>query len=416
MGIIYKFAIIEKALLEVKNMTSLERFIRYVRIDTQASDKTGTTPSTEKQKNLGLLLVKELLELGLEDAHMDEFGVVYAHLPGKGTRIGFNAHMDTALEVTGENVKPHLIKSYKGGTIKLANGLEMTPKQFPILKEHVGHDLVVTDGNTLLGADDKAGIAIIMSALQYFKNNPKVPHNTICVAFTVDEEIGEGPKHFNYREMNAKYAYTIDGSRINTIEAENFNAFAAKVEITGVSIHPGEAKGKLINALLLANEYVSLLPAQETPFDSEGKEGYWHLNEITGDSEHATLRFILRDFKDEGMEQRKETMKAAVKALQEKYPNAKVEISFKEQYRNMKKYVAKKPIAVKRVRTLMRKNGIEPVTGAIRGGTDGATFSRNGLITPNLGTGSYNHHGRYEFLDLDEFNKMISIVIRLMRK
>ena len=416
MGIIYKFAIIEKALLEVKNMTSLERFIRYVRIDTQASDKTGTTPSTEKQKNLGLLLVKELLELGLEDAHMDEFGVVYAHLPGKGTRIGFNAHMDTALEVTGENVKPHLIKSYKGGTIKLANGLEMTPKQFPILKEHVGHDLVVTDGNTLLGADDKAGIAIIMSALQYFKNNPKVPHNTICVAFTVDEEIGEGPKHFNYREMNAKYAYTIDGSRINTIEAENFNAFAAKVEITGVSIHPGEAKGKLINALLLANEYVSLLPAQETPFDSEGKEGYWHLNEITGDSEHATLRFILRDFKDEGMEQRKETMKVAVKALQEKYPNAKVEISFKEQYRNMKKYVAKKPIAVKRVRTLMRKNGIEPVTGAIRGGTDGATFSRNGLITPNLGTGSYNHHGRYEFLDLDEFNKMISIVIRLMRK
>ena len=416
MGIIYKFAIIEKTLLEVKIMTSLERFIRYVRIDTQASDKTGTTPSTEKQKNLGLLLLKELLELGLQDAHMDEFGVVYAHLPGKGSRIGFNAHMDTALEVTGENVKPHLVKNYKGGTIKLANGLEMSPKQFPVLKEHVGHDLVVTDGNTLLGADDKAGIAIIMSALQYFKENPKVPHNTICVAFTVDEEIGEGPKHFNYREMNAKYAYTIDGSRIDTIEAENFNAFAAKVEITGVSIHPGEAKGKLINALLLANEYVSLLPEKETPFDSEGKEGYWHLNEISGDSEHATLSFILRDFKDEGMEQRKETMKAAVKALQEKYQNAKVEISFKEQYRNMKKYVAKKPIAVKRVRTLMRKNGIEPITGAIRGGTDGATFSKNGLITPNLGTGSYNHHGRYEFLDLDEFNKMISIVIRLMRK
>lgn len=397
-------------------MTSLERFIRYVKIDTQASDKTGTTPSTEKQKNLGLLLVKELLELGLEDAHMDEFGVVYAHLPGKGTRIGFNAHMDTALEVTDENVKPHLIKEYKGGTIKLANGLEMSPKQFPVLKEHVGHDLVVTDGNTLLGADDKAGIAIIMSALQYFKDHPKVPHNTICVAFTVDEEIGEGPKHFNYHEMNAKYAYTIDGSRIDTIEAENFNAYAARVEITGVSIHPGEAKGKLINALLLAKEYVSMLPEKETPFDSEGKEGYWHLNEISGDSEHATLRFILRDFKDEGMEQRIKTLKEAVKALQEKYPTAKVEISFKEQYRNMKKYVAKKPIAIKRVRSIMRKEGIEPVTGAIRGGTDGATFSRNGLVTPNLGTGSYNHHGRFEFLDLDEFNKMISVVIRLMRK
>ena len=213
-------------------MDSLTRFIQYVKIDTQASDQTGTTPSTEKQKNLGALLVKELLELGLEDAHMDEYGIVYAHLEGKGTRIGLNAHMDTALEVTDENVKPHLIRNYKGGTIKLANGLEMSPAQFPVLRKHVGHDLVVTDGNTLLGADDKAGIAIIMSALQYFKDNPKVQHNTICVAFTVDEEIGEGPKHFDYRKFNAKYAYTIDGSDISLIEAENFNAYGAKVDTT----------------------------------------------------------------------------------------------------------------------------------------------------------------------------------------
>ena len=397
-------------------MTSLERFIRYVKIDTQASDKTGTTPSTEKQKNLGALLVKELLELGLEDAHMDEFGIVYGHLPGKGTRIGLNAHMDTALEVTDENVKPHLIKEYKGGTIKLANGLEMTPSQFPILRKHVGHDLVVTDGNTLLGADDKAGIAIIMSALQYFKDNPKVSHNTICVAFTVDEEIGEGPKHFNYKEFNAKYAYTIDGSDINVVEAENFNAYAASVDIVGVSIHPGEAKGKLINALLLTKELIASLPEKETPFDSEGKQGYWHINEIVGDSEHATMHFILRDFDDEGIQSRIETVKKAVKALQDKYPTAKIEVNFKEQYRNMKKYVARKPIALKRVRSIMRKNGIEPISGAIRGGTDGATFSRNGLITPNLGTGSYNHHGRYEFLDLYEFNKMISVVIGLMKK
>ena len=397
-------------------MDSLERFIRYVKIDTQASDQTGTTPSTEKQKDLGALLVKELLDLGLEDAHMDEYGIVYAHLEGKGTRIGLNAHMDTALEVTDTNVKPHLIKNYKGGTIKLANGLEMTPSQFPILRKHVGHDLVVTDGNTLLGADDKAGIAIIMSALHYFHDNPKVQHNTICVAFTVDEEIGEGPLHFDYHKFNAKYAYTIDGSDISLIEAENFNAYGAKVNITGVSIHPGEAKGKLINALLLANELVSLLPANETPFDSEGKQGYWHLGGLNGDSEQAQMSFILRDFKDEGIKARIEVLKKAVKTLQHKYPQAKISVEFKEQYRNMKKFVDKKPIALKRARAVMRKNGIEPISSAIRGGTDGATFSRNGLITPNLGTGSYNHHGRYEFLDIQEFNKMISVVIDLMKK
>lgn len=402
---------------KVKNsMDSLERFIRYVKIDTQASDQTGTTPSTEKQKDLGALLVKELLDLGLEDAHMDEHGIVYAHLEGKGTRIGLNAHIDTALEVTDTNVKPHLIKNYKGGTIKLANGLEMAPAQFPVLRKHVGHDLVVTDGNTLLGADDKAGIAIIMSALQYFHDNPKVQHNTICVAFTVDEEIGEGPKYFDYRKFNAKYAYTIDGSDISLIEAENFNAYAAKVEITGVSIHPGEAKGKLINALLLANELVSMLPADETPYHSEGKQGYWHLGGINGDSEHATLSFILRDFKDDGIKARIKVLENAVKKMREKYPQSKLHVEFKEQYRNMKKFVDKKPIALKRARAVMRKNGIEPVSSAIRGGTDGATFSRNGLITPNLGTGSYNHHGRFEFLDIQEFNKMISVVIDLMKK
>lgn len=397
-------------------MENLNRFIRYVQIDTQADDTTGTTPSTEKQKDLGKLLVEELLALGLKDAHMDEYGIVYAHLPGKGSRIGVNAHIDTALEVTGANVKPHLIKNYEGGTIKLANGLEMHPDQFPVLKNHIGHDLVVTDGNTLLGADDKAGIAIIMSALQYFHDHPKKRHSTICVAFTVDEEIGEGPNHFDYRKFDAKYAYTIDGSAINLIEAENFNAYAAKVDIKGVSIHPGEAKGKLINALLVANKVLSYLPAKETPFDSEGKQGYWHLNEINGDSEHAKMSFILRDFSDDGIKNRIEVLRKAVEKTQLDYPTAKLEVEFKKQYTNMKKYVARKPIALKRARAVLRKNGVEPVSAAIRGGTDGATFSKHGLITPNLGTGSYNHHGRYEFLDVDEFNKMISIVIDLLSK
>ena len=393
---------------------NLLRFINYVKIDTQSNDTTGTTPSTEKQKDLGLLLVHELLELGLDDAHMDEFGNVYGHLPGKGSRIGLNAHMDTALEVTGAGVRPHLIKEYAGGKIKLANGLSMDPKEFPILNKHIGHDLVVTDGNTLLGADDKSGIAIIMNVLQYYHDHPEEKHSTICVCFTVDEEIGEGPLHFNYRKMNAKYAYTIDGSDIDKIECENFNAYGATVTFKGVSIHPGEGKGKLINALNLASEFNSLLP-KETPYDSEGKQGFYHLTGIEGNSEVATLTMILRDFKDKGIEKRIETVKEAVNKVNKLYPAAEVTVSFKKQYENMKKFVDKKPMAIRRAKEALKKNGIEPSLGAIRGGTDGATFSKFGLITPNLGTGSYNHHGRFEFLDVQEFEKMICVVIDLVK-
>lgn len=393
---------------------NLLRFINYVKIDTQSNDTTGTTPSTEKQKDLSLLLVHELLELGLDDAHMDEFGNVYGHLPGKGSRIGLNAHMDTALEVTGAGVRPHLIKEYAGGKIKLANGLSMDPKEFPILNKHIGHDLVVTDGNTLLGADDKSGIAIIMNVLQYYHDHPEEKHSTICVCFTVDEEIGEGPLHFNYRKMNAKYAYTIDGSDIDKIECENFNAYGATITFKGVSIHPGEGKGKLINALNLASEFISLLP-KETPYDSEGKQGFYHLTGIEGNSEVATLTMILRDFKDKGIEKRIETVKEAVNKVNKLYPTAEVTVSFKKQYENMKKFVDKKPMAIRRAKEALKKNGIEPSLGAIRGGTDGATFSKFGLITPNLGTGSYNHHGRFEFLDVQEFEKMICVVIDLVK-
>ena len=395
-------------------MDKLNRFIKYVQIDTQSDDTTGTTPSTEKQKNLGYLLVHELLELGLEDAHMDEFGNVYGHLPGKGSRIGLNAHMDTALEVTGANVKPHLVRNYLGGTIKLANGLKMDPKQFPILNKHIGHDLVITDGNTLLGADDKAGIAIIMNVLQYFHDHPEEKHSTICVCFTVDEEIGEGPLHFNYREMNAKYAYTIDGSAIDKIECENFNAYSASIIIQGVSIHPGEGKGKLLNAINLASEFISYLP-KETPYESEDKQGFYHINSLNGNSEVASINMILRDFKDKGINKRIDTVKAVVAKMNKLYPEASFEVTFKKQYVNMRKYVDKKPMAIRRAKEALKKNGVEPSLGAIRGGTDGATFSKNGLITPNLGTGSYNHHGRYEFLDVQEFEKMIDVVIDLVR-
>ena len=309
-------------------MDNLLRFINYVKIDTQSDDTTGTTPSTEKQKNLGRLLVKELKELGLKDAHMDKFGNVYGHLLGDERRIGLNAHMDTALEVSDENVNPQIIKNYQGEVIKYLNGLEMNPIDFPILVNHIGNDLVITDGNTLLGADDKAGIAIIMGVLQYYFNHPEENHATICVCFTVDEEIGEGPLHFNYQKMNAEYAYTIDGSYIDMIEAENFNAYGASITFKGVSIHPGEGKDKLVNALNMASDFVALLPKQ-TPFESEKKEGFYHLNSIEGNNEVCELNMIIRDFDDQGILDRVEIVRNAVEEIKKKYPTGEVTLKIK---------------------------------------------------------------------------------------
>ena len=399
----------------MSKMKQLEKFVRYVKINTQSSDKTGTTPSTKCQKDLGKILVEELLELGLKDAHMDEWGNVYAHLEGEGQKRGFNAHMDTALEVSGNNVKPFLIKNYQGAGIGYENGLRMTPKQFPSLLKHIGHDIVITDGNTLLGADDKSGIAIIMNALEYFHEHPEVKHHTLCVAFTVDEEIGQGTKHFDYETMNADFAYTIDGSDIDTIECENFNAKAVTIKIKGVSIHPGEGKNKLINAAKVASELVTLLPSKETPFDSEGDQGFWHLTELSGSPDNASIRIILRDFYQEGMNRRIVQITSAIETIKKRYPEAKITHEIKDQYENMKPYVMQKFEVVTYAMEALKKNGIEPKIGLIRGGTDGATMSKNGLITPNLGTASYNHHGRFEYLDVQEYEKMIEVVIDLMK-
>lgn len=397
-------------------MGNIERFLNYVKIDTQADDTTGTTPSTEKQKNLGRLLVQELLALGLEDAHMDEFGNVYGHLPGEKRKIGLNAHMDTALEVTDTNVKPQIIKNYDGNDIKYPNGLVMSPKDFPKLKKHIGHDLVITDGNTLLGADDKAGIAIIMSVLEYFHKNPQIKHDTICVCFTVDEEIGEGPLHFNYKKMDADFAYTIDGADINLIEYENFNAYCADITVKGVSIHPGEGKGKLINAILVMDDILDQLPRNQTPYDSEERQGFFHICSLAGTSEEMKAHIIIRDFDSNGIQQRVNLVKNAVENIKKQYHQCEISSSIKLQYENMRAYVDKDPTAVEIAKEALIKNGLEPKETVIRGGTDGATFSKNGLITPNLGTGSYNHHGRYEFLDIEEYEKMIQVVISIVSK
>ena len=393
---------------------NIERFIRYAKIDTQADENTGTTPSTEKQKNLSRLLVQELKELGLDDAYMDEYGIVYAHLDGEGDVIGLNAHVDTALEVTDENVNPQIIEKWDGNDIKLNDEYSISLKQFPNMKSLVGNDLVVTDGNTLLGADDKAGIAIIMSVLDYLKNNPSYKHHPLAIAFTVDEEIGEGPKHFSLEKMKADYAFTIDGGAIDEIDIENFNAQQLKVKIDGVAVHPGEGKNTLINALQLQAEFINALPQKETPYYAD--EGYWHLTSVNGTSEKAEFVAILRNFSRQKLEELDARIEQIRDEMSKKYPKAKIQIEISEQYENMKPYVDKDPRPVQKAEAALRKFGIEPTFARIKGGTDGATFSKMGLVTPNLGTGSGNHHGRFEYLSIQDFEKMIEIVLEIIRK
>ena len=393
---------------------NIERFIRYAKIDTQADENTGTTPSTEKQNNLSRLLVKELKELGLDDAYMDEYGIVYAHLDGEGDVIGLNAHIDTALEVTDENVNPQIINKWDGSDIKLNDEYSISLKQFPKMKSLIGNDLVVTDGNTLLGADDKAGIAIIMGVLDYLKNNPEYKHHPLAVAFTVDEEIGEGPKHFSLEKMKADYAFTIDGGAVEDIDVENFNAQQLKVKIDGVAVHPGEGKNTLINALQIQAEFINALPQKETPFYAD--EGYWHLTSVNGTSEKAELVAILRNFSRQKLEELDAHILQIRDELANKYPKAKIQVEITEQYENMKMYVDKDPRPVEKAAAALRKFGIEPQFGRIKGGTDGATFSKMGLVTPNLGTGSGNHHGRFEYLSVQDFEKMIEIVLEIIRK
>ena len=392
---------------------NIERFIRYVKIDTQADENSLTVPSTEKQKNLSRLLVKELKELGLDDAYMDEFGIVYAHLDGEGEVIGLNAHVDTALEVIDENVNPRIVEKWDGNDIKLNEQYTLSLKEFPHMKAYIGKDLVVTDGNTLLGADDKAGIAIIMGVLDYIKNNPNFKHHPLAIAFTVDEEIGKGPAHFSLEKMKADYAFTIDGGPINRIDCENFNAQQLRVKIDGIAVHPGEGINTLINALQLQSEFIMALPQKETPFYAD--EGYWHLTSASGTSEKTEFVAILRNFSREKLDALDKLIYQIRDDMSKKYPKAKIEVEIKEQYENMKMYVEKDPRPIKKAEAALKKFGIEPVFSRIKGGTDGATFSKMGLVTPNLGTGSGNHHGRFEYLVVQDFEKMIEIVLEIVK-
>lgn len=395
---------------------NLERFLRYIKIDTQSDDESTSTPSAKKEYDLLNLLRKELLELGIEGEITKE-GRLYAFLEGeKGLDvIGLNSHVDTALEMPGKNVKAQIIENYDGGYIKLNDEYQMSPKEFSSLKGHEGDTLVVTSGDTLLGGDDKAGVAVIMSVLAYLVKNKEVKHHPIAILFTPDEEIGRGPEHFDAKKFGADYAYTIDGDYPDHIDIENFNAAHANVTIHGVGIHPGEAKGRMVNAISLGVLFDSMLGQEARPENTDGHDGFNHCGSFTGDVSKAELHYIIRNHDKEKFEAQKKKFLEIKEFIEKKYPTAKIDLEMGDDYRNMKEIIDEDPRALNHAVEVFKKMGIEPVHAPVRGGTDGATFSFLGCPTPNLGTGSYNHHSRYEFLSVRDYNQMIEIVKELVK-
>lgn len=398
-------------------MNILNKFLRYVKIDTQSNPYSKTSPSTEKQKELSLLLVKELKEMGL-DAFMCKDGYVYSKIPKNTNKakynIGFIAHVDTSFDAPGANVNPRIIKNYDGGTIVLNDFYQMNPQEFPNLLEVIGDDLIVTDGNTLLGADDKAGVAEIMQAAQEIISDKNLLHGDIYIAFTPDEEIGRGTDHFDLDFFRPDFAYTFDGGRVGSIESENFNAAAANVIITGKSIHPGTAKDKMINANKVAMEFNSLLP-NEAPENTSGYEGFYHLSASKGTVESATLEYIIRDFDWDNFQKRKKVFETIKNKLNKKYNYQAVEIKLRDQYFNMALKLKDKEYILEIAKNAILKTGISPIFQPIRGGTDGAMLTYKGLPTPNLGMGGYNYHGRYEYASINQMEKAVEIIKNIVR-
>ena len=399
-------------------MTITERFLHYVSYDTQSSEDSGTTPSTSKQKDFAQVLKQELIDKGLQDVVLDDLGYLYATLPANTTKtvptIGFIAHLDTSPDASGKNVRPRIIKNYDGGDITLDSGLVTSPAVFPELLSHKGEDLIVTDGTTLLGADDKAGIAEIVQAMVYLQQHPDIKHGTIRIAFNPDEEIGMGAHHFDVEHFGCEFAYTMDGSEVGEIEYENFNAASAKITIAGCSVHPGYAKGKMINAGRVATELVSMLPEDETPETTEGYEGFFHLTSISGGCEKAQLSFIIRDHDREYFESRKTEMLDVVQAINDKYGKI-AEIDIRDQYYNMREMVEPKMYIIDIAHEAIQQAGMTPKVKAIRGGTDGAQLSFRGLPCPNIFAGGINFHGPHEFVPIQSMEKAMMTVVNICR-
>lgn len=396
-------------------MNIVERFLNYVTYDTQSSEETNVTPSTKKQMVFAEHLKKELIAEGLKDVELDEMGYLYATLPSNTNKpvptIGFIAHMDTSPDASGKDVKPHIIKNYDGSEIILSNGLVTSPTIFPELLDHKGEDLIVTDGTTLLGADDKAGIAEIVQAMVFLQQHPEIKHGKIRVGFNPDEEIGMGAHNFNVEKFGCDFAYTMDGGEVGEIEFENFNAASAKITINGCSVHPGYAKNKMINAVRIATELTQMLPTDEIPETTDGYEGFFHLTNISGSVEKAQLSFIIRDHDREYFERRKKEMIDIVENINEKYGKGVAELEIKDQYYNMREMVEPKMYIIDIAKQAIAEAGMTPIIKAIRGGTDGAQLSFRGLPCPNIFAGGLNFHGPHEFLPVQSLEKaMITIV------
>ena len=400
--------------------SAVERLLKYVKFDTKSDENTGVTPSTGGQLVLGKELKKELEELGLKDVSMDNNGYIMANLPKNIDRevktIGFIAHMDTSPDMTAENVNPKIIKNYDGKDIVLneKENVILSQKDFPEIINYVGKDLITTDGTTLLGADDKAGLSEIMAAMEYLVKHPEIPHGAIKVGFTPDEEIGEGADHFDVKKFGADFAYTVDGGPIGELEYENFNAASAKVYIKGRNVHPGTAKDKMINSMHIASEFINMLPCNERPEYTEGYEGFNHLISINGEVEGTKLYFIIRDFHKDNFENRKKLMLSISDLLNKKYGAGVVSVELKDQYYNMKEKIEPVKYIVDVAYKAMEEVGVTPIVSPIRGGTDGARLSFMGLPTPNLFTGGHNYHGKYEFIPTFAMDKAVDVILKII--
>lgn len=396
------------------------RFLKYVKINTTADESSGTTPSFAGELNLARVLQQELSDLGLINVHMCEYGYVYGTLPSNLHKdvpvIGFISHMDTSPDMTGENVNPQVI-DYQGGDILLNSekNIILSLKEFPELERYNGKTLITTDGTTLLGADDKAGISEIMTALEYLQEHPEMKHGEVRIAFTPDEEIGEGTKFFNVQKFGARYAYTVDGGSLGELEYENFNAASAKVTVKGRNVHPGYAYKKMINSMKIAMEYDQLLPEEQVPEKTTGHQGFFHLTDVKGNVEETVLSYILRDFSLDGYKNRINLMEEKAKEINEKHGQDSVKVEITESYRNMKEKIEPVMFIVDNAKMAMEMAGVTPDIRPIRGGTDGARLSFMGIPAPNIFTGGENFHGKYEYIPVESMEKSVEVILNIIK-
>jgi len=399
-----------------------DRFLRYVVIDTQSDANSKTQPSTEKQKNLGRLLVEELLEIGISDAHLDEHGYVYATIPSNSAKsnvpvICFCAHMDTAPDFSGTNVKPQIVRNYQGGDIRLPGDTSQVIRvaDHPVLKDMIGHDIITTDGTTLLGADDKAGVAEIMAAAEFLINNPDIKHGTIRILFTPDEEIGRGVDKVDLAKLGADFGYTMDGETVGTIEDETFSADKVEIAIKGVAIHPGFAYGKMENAIKIAGAIIERLPKDMAPETTKGRDGFIHPTGVSGVMEKANLSFIIRDFTEDGLKSKEALLEKITKEVIESYPGSGYTFTVQEQYRNMKVVLDRHPEIVEYAMEAIRRAGMTPMRGSIRGGTDGSRLSFMGLPCANIFAGGHAFHSPLEFVSSQDMEKAVKTIVELAK-